>query len=117
MTSDKTITSPYTPHNPEDVEQMLLDLGIDSIDELFDIPESIKFTDSFGISSHSEQEVKQKLSEVLDKNVSLIEFLGSGYYSHYIPSLVDHISDRSEFLTSYTQYQPEIAQGFLQVLF
>ena len=47
MTSDKIITSPYTSHKPEDVEQMLLDLGIDSIDELFDIPESIKFTGSF----------------------------------------------------------------------
>ena len=117
MTHLPSTQSPYTPHTPADVESMLLDLGLQSIEELFDIPPSIQFTDSFKIPPQSEYEVKTKLKEIFEKNLPLIEFLGHGYYSHYIPSIVDHISDRSEFLTSYTQYQPEVSQGFLQVLF
>ena len=114
MTHLSSTQSPYTPHTPADVESMLLDLGLQSIEELFDIPPSIQFTDSFKIPPRSESEVKTELKEIFEKNLPLIEFLGHGYYSHYIPSIVDHISDRSEFLTSYTQYQPEISQGFLQ---
>jgi glycine dehydrogenase subunit 1 len=117
MTHLSPTQNPYTPHTPADVESMLLDLGLQSIEELFDIPSSIQFTDSFKIPSRSEYEVKTELKEIFEKNLPLIEFLGHGYYSHYIPSIVDHISDRSEFLTSYTQYQPEVSQGFLQVLF
>ena len=57
------------------------------------------------------------MRELLDRNDQLVEFLGRGHYDHYVPSAVDHLADRQEFLTSYTQYQPEIAQGFLQALF
>ena len=117
MTHLPPTQSPYTPHTSADVESMLSDLGLNSIEELFDIPPAIQFTDSFKIPPRSEHEVKTELKEIFEKNLPLIEFLGHGYYSHYIPSIVDHISDRSEFLTSYTQYQPEISQGFLQVLF
>ena len=117
MTNFPSTQSPYTPHTPADVEAMLFDLGLESIEDLFDIPPSIQFPDSFKIPPRSEHEIKIELKEIFDKNLPLVEFLGHGYYSHYIPSLVDHISDRSEFLTSYTQYQPEISQGFLQVLY
>ncbi|WP_415487762.1 aminomethyl-transferring glycine dehydrogenase subunit GcvPA [Candidatus Hikarchaeum yamanae] len=117
MTNFPSTQSPYTPHTPADVEAMLLHLGFESIEDLFNIPPSLQFSDSFKIPPRSEHEIKTELKEIFDKNLPLVEFLGHGYYSHYIPSLVDHISDRSEFLTSYTQYQPEISQGFLQVLF
>ncbi|EMA58034.1 glycine dehydrogenase subunit 1, partial [Halorubrum distributum JCM 13561] len=56
-------------------------------------------------------------ARVFARNDDLTEFLGRGHYGHYVPSVVDHLADRAEFLTSYTQYQPEVSQGFLQALF
>jgi glycine dehydrogenase subunit 1 len=61
--------------------------------------------------------VRRELRDTLDANDDLVELLGRGHYGHYVPSMVDHLADRSEFLTSYTQYQPEVTQGFLQALF
>ena len=109
--------SPYTSHTSDDVESMLFDLGLKSIEDLFDIPSSVKLQDPLDIPPSSEHEVKTKLTNLFQKNLPLVEFIGNGYYSHYVPSIVNHLSDRSEFLTSYTQYQPEISQGFLQALF
>jgi glycine dehydrogenase subunit 1 len=109
--------SPFTPHTADDIEAMLRAIGADSVDELFDIPESVRFEGSLPIEQQSEQDVVASLTEQLARNAELTEFLGRGHYEHYVPSLVDHLSARSEFLTSYTQYQPEIAQGFLQALF
>ena len=117
MTGGQTTGSPYAPHTDAETGEMLDAVGADSVDELFDIPESVCFHGEFGIESSSEQEVRREVSRILGKNDSLTEFLGRGHYSHYVPSLVDHLSQRSEFLTSYTQYQPEVTQGFLQALF
>src|SRR6056297_96002 len=109
--------SPYAPHTAEETEAMLSAIGADDVTELFDIPESVVFDGEFGIESRSEQAAERHVRGLLSRNDDLTEFLGRGHYDHYVPSLVDHLSQRSEFLTSYTQYQPEITQGFLQALF
>lgn len=109
--------SPFAPHTEAEVQEMLDAIGVESVEELFDIPKSIRFDDQLNINKASEQQVKEQLKQTLAQNSDQTEFLGRGYYSHYIPSIVDHISLRSEFITSYTQYQPEITQGFLQALF
>ena len=114
---DTSAGSPYAPHTDAETAAMLDAVGADSLDDLFDVPESVRFDGEFGIDEQSEAAVRRELRRMLGSNRDLTEFLGRGHYSHYVPSLVDHISDRSEFLTSYTQYQPEITQGFLQALF
>jgi len=96
---------------------MLSAIGADDPAELFDIPESVAFDGEFGIEARSEREAERHVRGLLSRNDDLTEFLGRGHYDHYVPSIVDHLSLRSEFLTSYTQYQPEITQGFLQALF
>ncbi|WP_435319050.1 aminomethyl-transferring glycine dehydrogenase subunit GcvPA [Haloarchaeobius sp. TZWSO28] len=114
---DTTQGSPFAPHTPADTEAMLDAIGVDSEDELFDIPESVLFDGEFGIEARDERTVRAEVAATLDHNDDLVELLGRGHYGHYVPSVVDHLSLRSEFLTSYTQYQPEITQGFLQALF
>jgi glycine dehydrogenase subunit 1 len=109
--------SPYAPHTPEETTEMLDAVGVDDVEELFDIPASVRFDGEFGIDAKSEQEAVVETKKRLQRNDDLTEFLGRGHYQHYVPSLVDHISQRSEFITSYTQYQPEVTQGFLQALF
>ncbi|SDX75783.1 aminomethyl-transferring glycine dehydrogenase subunit GcvPA [Halopenitus persicus] len=109
--------SPFTPHDAEDVTEMLAAIGADDVEELFDVPEPVRYDGSFGIEGRSERAVRRRLDRTLDANADVVEFLGRGHYSHYVPSVVDSLSLRSEFITSYTQYQPEVSQGFLQVLF
>ncbi|QIO24946.1 aminomethyl-transferring glycine dehydrogenase subunit GcvPA [Haloarcula sp. JP-L23] len=113
----RSTDSPFAPHTEEDVQAMLDAIGAESVEDLFDVPSSVQFDGSFGIESSSEQSVVRDVSDTLARNDQLTEFLGRGRYEHYVPSLIDNLSLRSEFLTSYTQYQPEIAQGFLQALF
>ena len=109
--------TPYAPHTPAETAEMLDVLGVDDEEELFDVPESIAFDGEFGIESRTEREIRAECRRILADNEDLTEFLGRGHYGHYVPSVVDHLSDRAEFITSYTQYQPEITQGFLQALF
>ncbi|GAA0283173.1 aminomethyl-transferring glycine dehydrogenase subunit GcvPA [Halobacterium noricense] len=109
--------SPYAPHTDAETEAMLDAVGVDDVEALFDIPDSVRFDDEFGIDAKSEQEAVVEAKKRLRRNDDLTEFLGRGHYEHYVPSLVDHLAQRSEFLTSYTQYQPEVTQGFLQALF
>ncbi|MCQ4332394.1 aminomethyl-transferring glycine dehydrogenase subunit GcvPA [Natronomonas sp. F2-12] len=109
--------SPYASHTDAETEAMLSAIGAESEAELFDIPESVRFDESLGIEQRGEQAVRSLIDRTLERNDDLIEFLGRGHYDHYVPSMVDQLSSRSEFLTSYTQYQPEVAQGFLQALF
>lgn len=96
---------------------MLEAVGAESVDDLFDIPDAVEFDGEFGIDARSERETRRLVRTILGRNDDLTELLGRGHYGYYVPSLVDHLADRSEFLTSYTQYQPEISQGFLQALF
>ena len=109
--------SPYAPHTDAETEAMLSAVGVDGEEALFDIPDDVRFDGEFGIEARSERAVRDLVDRTLSANDDLTEFLGRGHYDHYVPSMVDHLADRSEFLTSYTQYQPEVAQGFLQALF
>ncbi|MFC7097919.1 aminomethyl-transferring glycine dehydrogenase subunit GcvPA [Halobaculum marinum] len=109
--------SPFAPHTADETAAMLDALGVDEEADLFDIPAEVAFDGEFGIPQRDERTVRADLAETFARNDDLTEFLGRGHYSHYVPAVVDDLSSRSEFLTSYTQYQPEITQGFLQALF
>jgi glycine dehydrogenase subunit 1 len=115
--SDHGSGSPYAPHTSAETATMLEAVGVESEADLFDVPESVRFDGAFDIPARSERAARRHVRKRLDRNDDLVEFLGRGHYDHYVPSVVDHLADRQEFLTSYTQYQPEIAQGFLQALF
>src|SRR5580658_4154738 len=113
----------YLPLTPNDRTQMLAKIGAPSIDALFrDVPkEAVVGRSAFDLPDHQgELEVERALSRIAAKNVSAGSvpfFCGAGAYRHHVPAAVDHLIQRSEFLTSYTPYQPEIAQGTLQYLF
>ncbi|MGE3139995.1 MAG: aminomethyl-transferring glycine dehydrogenase subunit GcvPA [Thermoleophilia bacterium] len=114
--------SRYTSLTDDDLRVMLEAIGAASVDELFDvIPEGVRLGRALDLPPGlSEQEVFAHLSELAARNVSAedeITFLGAGMYDHYVPALIDSILSRSEFLTPYTPYQPEISQGGLQVMF
>jgi glycine dehydrogenase subunit 1 len=101
---------------------MLDAIGVSSIGELFaDIPESLRLSAPLALGDGlSEQEVYDELRALAARNASTedeISFLGAGMYDHYVPALVDSITSRSEFLTPYTPYQPEVSQGTLQAMF
>ncbi|MFC6864645.1 aminomethyl-transferring glycine dehydrogenase subunit GcvPA [Halomicroarcula sp. GCM10025817] len=112
-----TTGSPYVPHSPAETRAMLDAVGVDDVEALFDVPDSVAFDGDLDIDARSERAVRTEVAALLGRNADLTEFLGRGHYGHYVPSLVDDLSRRSEFLTSYTQYQPEVDQGFLQALF
>jgi glycine dehydrogenase subunit 1 len=114
--------SAYTSLTDADLQAMLQAIGVASVDDLFaDIPEHLRLREPLPIEGGaSESEVYRELSAWARRNVSCedeISFLGAGMYDHYVPALVDAIVSRSEFLTPYTPYQPEISQGGLQVMF
>ncbi|ELZ40517.1 aminomethyl-transferring glycine dehydrogenase subunit GcvPA [Halorubrum tebenquichense] len=109
--------TPYAPHTDEETAAMLAAIGVDDEEDLFDIPDAVAFDGDFGIEPRTEREIRDECARILNRNDDLTEFLGRGHYGHYVPSVVDHLADRTEFLTSYTQYQPEVSQGFLQALF
>jgi glycine dehydrogenase subunit 1 len=112
----------YTSATDADRREMLAEIGVESIEELFaDIPESLRLGRPLARGEGvSEQEVFEELRALAARNVSTedeVSFLGAGMYDHYIPALIDSIILRSEFLTPYTPYQPEISQGGLQAMF
>jgi glycine dehydrogenase subunit 1 len=112
----------YLPHTDEDRADMLAAIGVGSIGALFaDIPEAKRLRGDVDLPRHkSELEVSLILRGLAGKNHAAADgpfFVGAGAYRHHVPASVDHIIQRSEFLTSYTPYQPEITQGTLQVLF
>lgn len=113
----------YLPLNSADRSDMMEVIGIEDIQTLFDcIPEDLKLDGPIAdLPSHmSEMQVERHLGKMATKNRVASDgpfFIGGGAYKHHIPSSVDHIIQRSEFLTTYTPYQPEIAQGTLQTLF
>jgi glycine dehydrogenase subunit 1 len=113
----------YLPLTQPDREAMLRVIGAPDIDALFiDVPESARLTAPIaGLPLHApEQSVERALGAMAAKNMTagtVPFFVGGGAYKHHVPATVDHIIQRGEFLTAYTPYQPEIAQGTLQVLF
>src|SRR5258706_8895934 len=111
----------YLPLTQDDRRVMLAKIGVASVDELFrDVPQSARAA-RFELPGHAgEIEVERMLEGLASQNVAAGSrpfFCGAGAYRHHVPASVDHLIQRSEFLTSYTPYQPEIAQGTLQVLF
>lgn len=115
------MTRSYLPHTAADRKAMLAAIGVGSTQELFaDIPAELRLDRPLAMpSALAEPELVRHLQALAGRNASLDEyacFLGAGAYDHYIPSVVDHVIGREEFYTAYTQYQPEISQGYLQAL-
>ncbi|WEK52376.1 MAG: aminomethyl-transferring glycine dehydrogenase subunit GcvPA [Candidatus Kaistia colombiensis] len=111
----------YLPHSDADRQAMLAAIGVGSIDDLFaDIPKDLRVHGLDLPGAAGEMSVERTLGRLSARNVSASSvpfFVGAGAYKHHVPATVDHLIQRSEFLTSYTPYQPEITQGTLQVLF
>jgi glycine cleavage system P protein (glycine dehydrogenase) subunit 1 len=112
----------YLPHTEADRETMLARIGVDAIGDLFaDIPADKRLEALLDLPlAKSEMEVEAMLGRLAARNVaagSVPFFVGAGAYRHHVPASVDHLIQRSEFLTSYTPYQPEVSQGTLQYLF
>src|SRR5712675_2108530 len=102
---------------------MLGEIGVGSLQEIFDrqIPEAVRLDRPLALPDGlPEQDVYEHLRALAARNTSVedeLSFLGAGMYDHYVPAIVDMLTERSEFLTPYTPYQPEISQGGLQVMF
>jgi glycine dehydrogenase subunit 1 len=112
----------FTAATDADREAMLEAIGVDSISELFeDVPAGVRFDRRLDLPDGlSESEAFDHLAGLAARNTHAdeeISFLGAGMYDHYVPAIVDAITSRSEFLTPYTPYQPEVSQGGLQVMF
>jgi glycine dehydrogenase subunit 1 len=115
--------STYTSTTREDLEAMLAEIGVASLQELFDrqIPAAVRLQRALDLpAGMPEQDVYAHLRALAAANTSAedeVTFLGAGMYDHYVPAVIDMLMGRSEFLTPYTPYQPEISQGGLQVMF
>lgn len=112
----------YLPHSNSDRTEMLAKIGAGHINDLYrDVPASALLNKPVDLPGHmSEMQVDRDFRALADKNISAGShpfFCGAGAYRHYVPSTVDHLIQRGEFLTAYTPYQPEISQGTLQTLF
>jgi len=110
------------PHSEADRAAMLAAIGVREIEDLFaDVPENALLKELPDLPRHaSEIELERVMARMADKNVaagSVPFFVGCGAYKHHVPATVDHLIQRSEFMTAYTPYQPEIAQGTLQYLY
>ena len=113
--------SPYLSNTDADRSSMLREIGVGSVEELFqDIPEKFRRACFDLPLPLSELEVKKELNQLAARNASLDGhacFLGAGSYRHYIPSVIEHLTGRSEFYTAYTPYQAEVSQGTLQAIY
>jgi len=112
----------YIPNSPEQIREMLADIGVPSVGELFrTIPEAVKVRGNLPIApGQSELEIERHFYELGRQNDGVLEFktfLGAGAYNHYVPAAIDAVISRSEFYTAYTPYQPEVSQGTLQAIF
>lgn len=110
----------YLPHTPEEIDVMLSAVGRTSIEQLFDtIPAEVRFSGDLQVEpALDEAALMRHLRSLADKNTGThcLSFLGAGMYAHHVPPAVDQLLLRSEFYTAYTPYQPEVAQGTLQVI-
>lgn len=109
----------FFPQTKEEIEQMLKQAGMNSLDDLYaDVPEQIRFRGEYDLPDPmSETEIRSLFEKLGEKNRRLTVFAGAGCYDHYTPAVVPNIISRSEFLTSYTPYQAEISQGTLHYIF
>jgi len=112
----------YLSLTDADREAMLAEIGVSSVDELFEqIPQGVRLGRPLDVPpALGEAELARHVEELAARNVSTrdeLSFLGAGIYDHYVPSVVDVVLSRGEFLTAYTPYQPEMSQGVLQAIF
>lgn len=112
----------YLPHTEKVRQEILQEIGLNSIEDLFaNINPKVRLTGIDGLPEGiSELEAQKKLSEIAQKNLTTqksISFLGGGVYNRFIPACINTIIQRSEFITAYTPYQPEVSQGTLQVIY
>lgn len=111
----------YIPNSPEERDEMLAVIGLEKADDLFrSIPKEVQLGRKLNVTDPlAESEVMAAMESMAAKNTAVTKpsFLGAGVYSHFSPTVVDHLIQRSEFFTSYTPYQPEISQGTLQYIF
>lgn len=112
----------YIPVTEQETKEMLKEIGVKSIDDLFqDIPKDLRLKGELKLPKGlSEYETRRLMIKMAGKNIDtnqLTSYMGAGAYNHYVPTLVDHLLQRSEFYTAYTPYQPEISQGTLQNIY
>jgi len=111
----------FNPHTAEDRAEMLKVIGVDTVEELFaPVPESVRFPKLDLPVTLTEMEAAKRLQKLANRNITPDAediYLGAGSYQHFIPATVDAIISRGEFYTAYTPYQPEVAQGTLQVIY
>jgi glycine dehydrogenase subunit 1 len=111
---------PYIPHSQDDLAKMLETIGVSSIDDLFaPIPDSLRLKQPPNLPEPlSEPELIRHLEELAQKNrVKQVSFVGGGIYNHFVPPVVWNLAMRPEFVTAYTPYQAEVAQGTLQAIY
>jgi len=112
----------YLPHTDDDISAMLKIIGMESLDDLFStVPEDCRFRGNLNLpESLTEWELSDRM-EALSRDIAVSPeskvFMGAGSYEHYIPYSVSYLLSRSEFVTSYTPYQPEVSQGTLQAIY
>jgi glycine dehydrogenase subunit 1 len=114
--------SNYCPHTPDDIQKMLAEIGVSSIENLFsEIPEDLRLGRPIALPDGlSEPELVKKISDLARQNDSTSKlscFLGGGAYDHYIPVAIRHLLQRGDFFTAYTPYQPEVSQGTLTAIY
>ncbi len=109
----------YIPLTDEDARKMLAAVGKSTVDELFsDIPGQIRLSERLSLPEPlSQLQTERRANQLASLNASGQVFAGGGVYDHYVPAAVDYLSSRSEFLTAYTPYQPEVSQGTLTAIF
>jgi glycine dehydrogenase subunit 1 len=117
------VSAPFVAHTDADISEMLAFLGLSELDELFaEIPEALRLSSGLNLpSAMSEPDVAWRLEDLAARNKpcgrDLVCFAGGGSYDHEIPAVVKSLASRSEFVTAYTPYQPEVSQGVLQAVF
>ena len=110
----------YIPNTDTELNEMLESIGVSDFEDLIkDIPASVRYLHNLNIpKALSEQELIKHLAGLADKNTIYDSiFAGAGAYDHFIPTVVNHLISRPEFMTAYTPYQPEVAQGTLQTIY
>jgi glycine dehydrogenase subunit 1 len=110
----------YTPHTSSDIEAMLRTIGVDTLDDLVRVPDAVALRAPVEVTPQlSEIEIAERFRGFAERTTagSYTSFLGAGAYRHYVPPVVGAIAMRGEFLTSYTPYQAEVSQGYLQAIY
>ena len=109
----------YFPHTEDDIRQMLDRIGVGFLEDLYsDVPSDVIYRKEYDLpDALSEHEVRQYFETLAEQNINLFCLCGLGAYDHYSPAVIPHIISRSEFLTAYTPYQPEVSQGTLRYIF